>query len=183
MKYSVVIPTYNHCEKYLKPCIESILKYSNLNDIELIVSANGCKDETKQYINYLCSWFEVRGLEHHFRYSWSDEPLGYAKATNAGLKAVSTDKIVLLNNDTILLEQNRNQWLEMLEAPFLHDPEMGISGPIIQHSPDANSAFCVFFCVMLRVMICGMIRVMIREMIRDLMSELIREMSREMRER
>ena len=45
MKYSVVIPTYNHCDDFLKPCIESIAQYSDLPDIELIVSANGLQDD------------------------------------------------------------------------------------------------------------------------------------------
>lgn len=149
MKYSIVIPTYNHCEKYLKPCVDSILKYSNMEDIELIISYNGCTDNTKRYLDYLISCFEFHGLGHQIKYFKSDQALGYSKACNRGIELATTDKIVLLNNDTILLEQHKNQWLDMLEAPFLQDSRVGISGPIIQHSPDANSAFCVFFCVMI----------------------------------
>ena len=52
-KYSVVIPTYNNCEKYFKPCIDSIIKYTEMTDIELIISANGCTDNTIYYLNYL----------------------------------------------------------------------------------------------------------------------------------
>jgi GT2 family glycosyltransferase len=143
MKYSIVIPTYSHCEKYLKPCVDSIIKHSNMDDIELIISANGCKDNTKAYLTYLVT------AVPNLTVVWSDVALGYAKATNAGINQATTDKIILLNNDTILLEQNKNQWLDMLEAPFLQDAEMGISGPIIQYSPDANHDFCVFFCVMI----------------------------------
>lgn len=40
-KYSVVIPTYNNCDKYLKPCIDFIVKYTEMIDIELVISANG----------------------------------------------------------------------------------------------------------------------------------------------
>ena len=53
MKYSVIIPTYNHCEKYLKPCVDSIIKHSDMQDVELIISANGCGDNTLQYLQYL----------------------------------------------------------------------------------------------------------------------------------
>lgn len=137
MKYSIVIPTYNHCEKYLKPCIESIIKHSDMQDIELIVSANGCTDNTKAYLEYL------RTAIPNLTTVWSDKPLGYAKATNEGIRASTCDKIVLLNNDTILLDQTKNQWLEMLAA------DGDIAGPIIQHSPEANHSFCVFFCVMI----------------------------------
>lgn len=143
MKYSIVIPTYNNCEKYLKPCIDSIFKYTNLHDIELIVSANGCTDNTKRYLDYVISAFEYHGCGHNFKYVIRPEPSGYARATNDGIKVATCDKIVLLNNDTVLLEQRQNQWLEMLAAGG------DISGPIVQHSPDAAHDFCVFFCVMI----------------------------------
>lgn len=143
MKYSIVIPTYNHCEKYLKPCVDSIIKHSNMDDVELIISANGCVDNTEPYLKYL------RTAIPHLRWAWSNEPLGYAGATNAGIKKATTNKIVLLNNDTVLLDQAKNQWLQMLEAPFLDDASVGVSGPIVQNSPDANHLFCVFFCVMI----------------------------------
>ena len=111
MKYSIVIPTYNHCEKYLKPCVDSILKYSNIEDIELIISANGCTDNTKRYIDYLISAFEFYGCGNNLKYVIRPEPSGYAKATNDGIKVATCDKIVLLNNDTVLLDQPKNLWL------------------------------------------------------------------------
>ena len=46
MRYSIVIPTYNHCEDLLKPCLESIFKYTDMTDVELVISANGCTDNT-----------------------------------------------------------------------------------------------------------------------------------------
>ena len=51
-KISIIIPTYNHLEDCLKPCIESIIKHTILNDdIEIIIVANGCIDGTKDYID------------------------------------------------------------------------------------------------------------------------------------
>lgn len=149
MKYSIVIPTYNHCDDLLKPCVDSIIKYSNLEDIELIISYNGCTDETKHYVTYLTYMFQQKGLGQNIKYYGCEKPSGYAKATNDGIKMATCDKIVLLNNDTILLDQQKNTWLQMLEQPFLQDPKVGISGPIVQRSPDANRDFCVFFCVMI----------------------------------
>ena len=60
-KYSVVIPTYNNCEKYLKPCIDSIIKYTEMTDVELVISANGCTDNTRAYLDYL----KTNGEELH----------------------------------------------------------------------------------------------------------------------
>ena len=136
MKYSVVIPTYNNCNKYLKPCIDSIIKYTNLDDIELIVSANGCTDETEVYLMYL------NHVIPNLVVVWNKKPLGFAKAINEGIKVASTDKIVLLNNDIVLLEQSKNKWLEMLDTGH-------ITGPLSLYSKITDKYFIVFFCVMI----------------------------------
>ena len=52
-KYSIVIPTYNNRDKYLVPCLESVFRYTDEDDIELIVSANGCTDDTLEYLTEL----------------------------------------------------------------------------------------------------------------------------------
>jgi FkbM family methyltransferase len=142
MKYSIVIPTYNLCEKYLKPCIDSIIKYSDMNEVELIVSANGCVDNTKAYLIYLKTAIPNLSI------AWEANPLGFAKAINAGIKLATTDKIILLNNDTILLEQEKNTWLNYLSDPF-EDEKCGITCVIKNYSYEAKREFAVFFCVMI----------------------------------
>jgi len=137
-KYSVVIPTYNNCEKYLKPCIDSIIKYTKMTDIELVISANGCTDNTRIYLYYLQSAIP------NIKVVWNHAALGFAKATNEGIKASSCPKIVLLNNDTLLLEQPKNQWLNKLD-----DYHADISSVLTLHSPITNQKFAVFFCTMI----------------------------------
>jgi len=132
-KYSVVIPTYNHCEKYLKPCVDSVIKHSNMDDVELIISANGCTDNTRAYLDYL------QTAVPHFRMCWNDKPIGFAKATNAGIERCKADKIVLLNNDTVILDSN---WLEKLDTG-------DINAVWTQFSPITQRNFAVFFCVMI----------------------------------
>lgn len=149
MKYSIVIPTYNHCDDLLKPCIESILKYTNLHDIELIVVANGCTDNTVYYLEYVASVFDMAGASDNFTWTGYKSPMGYAAATNEGICNATCDKIILLNNDTVLLDQPKNKWLEMLDAPF-QDPQCGISCIIKGHSEPAGRDFAVFFCVAVR---------------------------------
>jgi len=141
MKYSIIIGVYGHFLDLTKPCIESIIKYTDLLTCEIIIVANGCKenDGTRAY---------VEKLGPPFRLLWFDEPLGYAKANNAGVAIAKYEKIVLLNNDTVLLDQQKNRWLDQLEEPFLKDPMVGISGPLLGHSEPANHDFLVFFCVM-----------------------------------
>ena len=138
MKYSVVIPTYNHCEKYLKPCIDSIIKYTKMTDIELVISANGCTDNTDAYLLYLQTAIP------NCKIVWNDYSLGFAKAVNEGIKVSSGKKIVLLNNDTLLLEQSKNEWLDRLD-----DYHADISTVLTQYSPITKQKFGVFFCTMI----------------------------------
>jgi glycosyltransferase involved in cell wall biosynthesis len=142
MKYSVVIPTYNHCDDFLKPCIETIIQYTDLQDVELVISANGCVDNTKQYLEHL------KTIVPNLKVVWSDEPLGYPKATNLGIKAATADKIVLLNNDTKFLPQEKNTWLNLLNAPF-EDEKCGITCVVKEYSRVMQKSFAVFFCVMI----------------------------------
>ena len=142
MKYSIIIPTYNHCETYLKPCVDSIIKYTDMTDVELVISANGCTDNTHAYLVYLST------VIPNLIIVWDGEPLGYAKATNRGINRAAADKIVLLNNDTVLLAQPKNQWLEILNKPFESNSKCGISCIIKGHSEPAGRDFAVFFCVM-----------------------------------
>ena len=141
IKYSIVIPTYNHCSDLLKPCLESIIKFTDLSNVEVIVVANGCVDETKEY---------VESLGPSFKLIFDPEPLGYTKATNVGIKAATGEYVVLLNNDTVLLGQEKNQWLNQLEAPFLRKQSVGLTGPLKLHDDYANYPVLIFFCVMVK---------------------------------
>lgn len=145
VKYSIVIPTYNKLERALKPCVESVLKYSNLDEIEIIIVSNGCKDGTHRWLN------EMR-LQYPdvIEYRIIEEPIGYTKAGNIGIKIAVGDYIVLLNNDTQILQSPPNTWLELLVAPMEQDEKVGITGPMLAHSPSANAWFLIFFCVMIR---------------------------------
>jgi FkbM family methyltransferase len=149
MKYTIVIPTYNHCDDLLKPCIDSIFKYTDIYDIELIVSANGCKDNTFSYLQTLKKKYQLLQLENNFKIVWNDEPLGYSKACNVAITEATTDLIVLLNNDAVLLPQNKNDWLSLLENPFNINKNCGISCVIKGPSEPAGRDFAVFFCVMI----------------------------------
>jgi beta-1,4-mannosyl-glycoprotein beta-1,4-N-acetylglucosaminyltransferase len=143
IKYSVVIPTYNHFRDALLPCIESIIKYTDFSETEIIVVANGCVDETKDYLATL--------PKNIFKTIWIDAPSGYTVSTNRGIDEAEGDYIILLNNDTALLPQPINQWLHMLEEPFTKDPLVGASGPMLNYCPHSERNFLIFFCVMIKV--------------------------------
>lgn len=117
---SIVIPTYNHLEDALKPCLENVLKYTNLVNKEIIIVANGCTDGTKAYLDSL----NVPNL----KYLWYNNPIGYIRAVNAGIKESKGEYVVLLDNDSILSEQPVDLWINILQKPF-NDPLVGASSP------------------------------------------------------
>ena len=138
MLYSIVIPTYNKAEELLRPCLKSITEYTDC-DYEIIVVANGCTDNTREVV----SGFPKTRL------IWNDEALGYTKATNLGIRESSGKYVVLLNNDTQLLAQKTNTWLNQLTEPFL-DPTVGLSGPLELYDHYSGHKALIFFCVMIK---------------------------------
>lgn len=141
MIFSVVIPTYNHCEDLLRPCLESIKNTTELSNIEIIVVANGCKDNTREY---------VESLGEPFKLIWVEEAIGYTRATNIGIKASTGDFVILLNNDTVMLGQPRNQWIEILKEPFYHIKDLAASGAALNYDEHSGRHFLIFFCVMIK---------------------------------
>jgi len=140
-KVSIVIPTYNHCDDLLKPLCESILKYTDMEIVEVIVVANGCSDDTEEY---------VKSLGKPFRVLVNPEPLGYTKATNMGILSSRGEFVVLLNNDCILLPQIKNKWIDLMLEPFDKDERVGITGPLKSFCQHTQREFMIFFCTMIR---------------------------------
>ena len=149
MKYSIIIPSFNHCSDLLIPCLNSIFKYTDLADIEIIISANGCVDDTKNYLDFLQERFTSIGFSEHLKIVWSDSPTGYSKANNDAIKIARGEKIILLNNDIVLLGQEKNDWLKFLDYPFETNPKCGISCVVKSFSEPAGRDFAIFFCVMI----------------------------------
>lgn len=132
---SIVVPTYNHLGDFLKPCLESIIKYTDLSDVEVIVVANGCKDGTREY---------VEALGAPFKLVWFDEGLGFTKATNEGVKVSTGEIIVLMNNDFLLLPQTKNDWLRFLCEPL--KDKVGLTCNLKIWDASVERMFGVFFC-------------------------------------
>jgi GT2 family glycosyltransferase len=147
IKISIIIPTYNHLEDCLKPCVESLIKHTNFEGIEVIIVANGCKDGTKDYISH-----KINVGRYPFKLIWSDEALGFTKATNIGIKEAKGEYIILLNNDTQLLDkgQPKHTWIEMLLAPFKNNEKVGLTGPLHLYDNYAGYMVTIFFCVMIK---------------------------------
>jgi O-antigen biosynthesis protein len=141
-KASIIIPTFNNLDTCLKPCLKSIFDYTDMSNIEVIIVANGCTDNT---VEYCTQQQRIYNMTESIKIIEDSKPLGYTRATNIGILNSVGEYIVFLNNDTVLLPQKRNLWLDMLIDP-LKDSSVGITGPLILNSQSTGHPFVVFFC-------------------------------------
>lgn len=140
MKYSIIIPTYNQLN-FLQRCVDSVINNTILDsEIEIIIVCNGCKDGTLDQVKIYSS------THSNIKYIYWPDPLGFSKAVNAGLAVSTGEYVVLLNNDSYLLANN---WLQLLQEPFIKYPDAGLTGPMLQKYSEKYSGL-VFFCVMIK---------------------------------
>jgi hypothetical protein len=141
MKYSIVVPTYNRCDDLLRPCLETLQQYTDLTDAEVIVVANGCTDNTRNF---------VESLGYPFKLIWFDQAIGYTKATNAGMSIAVGEFVIPFSNDVSLLPAPKNDWINRLHEPFINNPKMALTGDLMLYSEDAGDHFIVFQCAMIK---------------------------------
>lgn len=115
MQYSIIIPTCN-THIFSTECLDSVIKYTNIDQAEIILVINDENIEDHSNVKL------IKVVKFNQR-------IGFPKAVNAGLREARGDKIVLLNDDVVLLDQKVNHWLELLEQPFKTDIDVGITGP------------------------------------------------------
>lgn len=146
-KISIVIPTWNHLEDLLIPCVNSVEKYTTSKyDLEFIFVANGCTDNTHE-------WLAAKYKENpkKYRFFIDKEQIGFTKAANIGFKMATTDLVIILNNDTEILDHHpADVWLNMLVEPFDTDDKIAATGPLKIFDYYSNREFLVGFCVMYR---------------------------------
>lgn len=103
---SIIVPFKDRLD-LLKPCVSSILEKTTYSHFELLlVSNNSSEAETLRYLN------EVEEDERVRLIHWN-EPFNFARLNNVAVAAAKGDFVLLLNNDTEVLNDD---WLEaMLE--------------------------------------------------------------------
>ena len=104
---SIIIVTYNS-ENYILKCIDSIKKYKNALNYEIIIIDNASQDAT------------IRKLESEYKDLTivnNDKNLGFAKACNQGLTLSNSKYIFFLNPDTILINNVHQILFNYMESP------------------------------------------------------------------
>lgn len=139
---SIIIPTCNGYDDLLKPCVESIMQYTDLHNIEVIV-VNNTERNIEEATKFARMNLDIKLISY-------PKKMGFPFAVNRGIEIAQGKYIILLNNDTILLPQPKNDWINKLIYPFLIDDKMGITGVFKKHIPEINRNFILFFCAMIK---------------------------------
>jgi len=118
-KISVVVLTYNNLD-LTKSCLDSLLRWTDYPNLELIVEDNASSDATPDYLR------ELQGLYPSIKLLLNDKNLGFSAGNNVGLLAATGDYLVMLNNDTMVTPG----WLLTLLRHFETDTSIGLIGPV-----------------------------------------------------
>ena len=133
MKVSVVIPVYNE-EKYIKNCLDSLMKQEEKPD-EIIVIDNNCTDNTTNVVKKYKNIKVIR-----------ERKQGIIAARNAGFDHAQGNIIARCDADTILPVK----WVKNIKQHFLEDELIvAISMPILIHDiPGGNKFLLLFYLYM-----------------------------------
>ncbi|WP_312198940.1 bifunctional glycosyltransferase family 2 protein/class I SAM-dependent methyltransferase [Anaerospora hongkongensis] len=115
MKTSIIILTFNQLH-YTKACIESIRRYTDKHEYELIVVDNQSTDGT---VDWLRKQKDIKVI-------CNEENVGFPKGCNQGIQIATGDNILLLNNDVIVTVK----WLDNLVRCLYSAVDIGAVGPI-----------------------------------------------------
>ncbi len=125
---TVVVLTWNGLH-HTQRCLASLRRVTNVDNVEILVADNGSSDGTLEYLGSL-DWITVLP---------NGENLGFVRGNNAALRAIPTDRdVILLNNDTEITDP---RWVEKLQATAHSDARIGVVGcrirqmdsPLLQH--------------------------------------------------
>jgi GT2 family glycosyltransferase len=123
---SVIIPTRDQA-RYLRPCLNSILRETSFPDYEIILVDSGSREEaTRLLYEELCGEPRVRRIEFGGEFNFS-------AALNLGAREARGDVLVFLNNDTEVLDPG---WLSEL-VRWACRPEIGVAGAQLRY-PDGD---------------------------------------------
>lgn len=96
IKVSIIIPVYN-TEKYLKRCIESVIKQS-LKEIEIIIINDGSPDKSQKIID------KYKAIDSRIK-SFYKQNGGVASARNKGLIEAKGEYILQIDSDDWIKEE------------------------------------------------------------------------------
>lgn len=125
---SIIIPNYEH-EEVLKTCIDSLFNVNTYKNFEIIVVENNSKSKST------FEYYEQVQKEHdNVRVvTWNGTEFNFSAINNFGVKYAKGEYILLLNNDTEMIEPDS---LRELLSNCMRD-EVGIVGAKLLYDDDS----------------------------------------------
>lgn len=118
-RVSVIILAYNNWS-FTSACINSVMRFSDYENLEIIVVDNASRDETPSMLRRMAR------RDERIKIIVNDSNLGFAGGNNVGLAAASGEYLILLNNDTYVTRG----WIRDLIRPLRMDDSIGLAGPL-----------------------------------------------------
>ena len=106
MKLSIIIVNYKS-SNYIKDCLQSAIAFDSYKSFEWIVVDNDSKDQSKETLTQEFPFL----LWHDMGYN-----AGFARANNAGIQMAKGDAVLLLNPDTLILNDAIQRTLDLFSA-------------------------------------------------------------------
>ncbi|RJP29448.1 MAG: glycosyltransferase family 2 protein [Candidatus Omnitrophota bacterium] len=148
IKLSIIIPNWNS-EEYILDCLKSIHNNCQVQPFETIIVDNASSDNSVKLIT---------GLYPEIRLIQNNDNLGFTKAVNMGIDNARGEIILLLNNDTVVINKaidkmygflRENEQIAAVSCQFLNPDKtiqrscMNFPGPgaIFFHGTILNELF------------------------------------------
>ena len=123
-RVSIVIPVFNNLDLN-RQCLESIYRHTPLEGVEIIAVDNGSTDGSTDYLRQEETYGRLQLISNTTN-------LGFARACNQGAQIARGNRLVFLNNDTIV----QPGWLDGLTRCLEKDEEIGIVGAKLVYPDD-----------------------------------------------
>jgi GT2 family glycosyltransferase/glycosyltransferase involved in cell wall biosynthesis len=118
---SVIVLTHNSLA-FTKACLDSLERFTDYPNWELVVVDNASTDGTRDFLR---AYVGEEGRAH-VRLVLNDTNVGFAAGNNAGAREARGSYLVFLNNDTFVTRG----WIGDLLRHFDRNPQLGLLNPI-----------------------------------------------------
>jgi GT2 family glycosyltransferase len=124
----LIVPTRDRAD-LLGPCITSVFEQTSYRDFEVLVVDNGSREAETHEL--LADW--ERREPQRFRVLRDPAPFNYSRLNNEAVRATDAPFVLLLNNDTEVLEP---EWIDAMLGQARR-PEIGAVGAMLLY-PDGT---------------------------------------------
>ncbi|MDC7807937.1 glycosyltransferase [Luteimonas sp BLCC-B24] len=118
-RVSVIVLCFNNLA-FTQACLDSLVRYSDYPNLEIIAVDNASSDGSQAYLAEWAAAGENR------RFIANEANLGFSAGNNVGLRAATGDYLVILNNDTYVTPG----WVRGMLRHLKRHPEAGLVGPV-----------------------------------------------------